>query len=272
MVKGESKVQGKEGELVQAVLQRMERLRQMVGTGVSSHLRDRVLAGLSDLIPVSLRGYIPSSDDVPSDMLRRLGLLEVLLLDNVLASSRHFGRRYLKKVYRAVDRGLTFNSTTDLTRLKPVLAWMARLMTEQGRRGCSYVDVGCAMAGGAPGVRLAAEMLRAGGLCEDLHGVDVIPPDRLMARQVAREERILLYGSDLLRRPLPRRYDVILLANVHRHLTEPEQMLLLTHLFQSMENEGMLFVNWRFNDRSSPCLCLRREGEILTLVSEENCI
>jgi hypothetical protein len=254
------------------VMQRIERLRHMARTGVSDQMRDRALASLADFVPVSLREYIPAAGLMAFELIQGLELLELLLLDEALTQAPDLAKRYLKRVYRAVDQGLNFNSTTEQTRLKPVLAWIVQVLKEQERSDCSYVDVGCAVAGGAPGVLLASDVLRAAGQCTTIHGMDIVAPDRELAQRFAREKHVLLYASDPLHRPLPRRYDVILLANVHRHLTRPEQMSMLTNLFQSLENRGLLFVNWRFNDRLSPCVCLKKESDNLALIAEANCI
>ena len=45
---------------------------------------------------------------------------------------------------------------------------------------------------------------------------------------------------------------------------------MLTHLGLSMNENGLLFINWRFDARNSPCLCLRKNGAQLALAGEKN--
>jgi 2-polyprenyl-3-methyl-5-hydroxy-6-metoxy-1,4-benzoquinol methylase len=126
------------------------------------------------------------------------------------------------------------------------------------------------MVNGAPGVVLASEILREAGLFRDIHGIDIVTPGRELAATMARMHRIHLYSCNAVERSLPRGYDVILLANVHRHLNRPLQERMLSNLGASLTGEGRLFVNWRFSDGMSPTICLQRNGGRLTVVSESN--
>jgi hypothetical protein len=232
----------------------------------------RQIQRTSEFLPAEVRGLAHgvSSDGKGVDEV--LALIELALSEAVLRDDSGLWRRYAKRVYRAVDAGLQFNSTTDLVRLEPVLAWVREQLLVEGRRDLAYVDVGCAAAAGAPAVCLAAKRLRPGGLVRTVHGVDVEAPSPMLARELVRTHRVIIYAADPVRRALPRAYDVVLLANVHRHLTLELQEALFGHLRDSLTEGGWLFVNWRFDDRTSPCLCLRRRGNRLVPTVEHNCV
>lgn len=252
------------------LLTKIERVCVSVRTGVSPEFTRHMLSSIGSAVPENLKRYLPEDEMLPEKVIDRLQTLSFLLLDYFLSHDATLGKRYLKRVYCAVDRSLQFNATTDGVRIKPVLGWIRQLLVQEKRKGCSYVDVGCAMVNGAPGPLLAAELLRPGGVCARIHGTDIVPPAREQAVEMRMKKRVLLYGSNIVERPLPRRYDVVLLANVHRHLDRLSQEKMLTHLGMSMNESGLLFVNWRFDARNSPCLCLRKNGAQLALAGEKN--
>ena len=230
------------------------------------------LVGAIDRIPVAWRESV-SLDNLSED--QAIALLDYVAsvdMDRYMRASPTLRKRYLKRIYRVADQALMFNTTTDLPRLAPVLAWIRHLLTLGKKRGCSYVDVGCAMSEGAPGLLLAAKALRFEGLCTDLHGTDVVRPAATFARDMLRNHRILVYASQPVLRPLPRAYDVILLANVIRHLTSELQQKLVSNLAASLTDGGMIFINWRFDARHNPCLCLKRRADRMLLHAEGNLI
>jgi len=253
------------------LLERVGRLARGMVTGISRPLADRMLNQLALQMPLPLLAFLPSAADPQPEKAAALKTIEVLLLDRLLSANPQWRRRYLKRIYRVVDAGLTYNSTTDVTRVIPPLRWIRELLEREHTAGCAYVDVGCAVAAGAPAVAAAAQILRPGGLCSEIHGVDVVPPSRELARRMLRACGAALYGADPVRRPLPREYDVALLANVHRHLNRELQEKLLSNLGLSLTPGGLLIVNWRFDQDSSPALCLRRVGARLVIVGERNC-
>ena len=252
------------------MLARVERVRTALDSSGSSASLDRLIDMLARSVPENLKPFVPSASADPEEIRDGLDRLCHFLLDMAMAQDGALGRRYLRRVYRAVDGALQFNCTTDDVRIRPVLEWIRERLTAAGRTGCAYADVGCAAAAGAPGTVLAAERLKTDGLCCSVHGTDVFPPRRDQARQLLRDHGILLYAANPVLRPLPRRYDVILLANVHRHLDADSQGRMLRHLGASLENGGRLFINWRFDDQTSPCVCLERMGDRLVLAAEKN--
>jgi|GEM_PF-6651585 len=192
--------------------------------------------------------------------------------DEALRSDPLFSKRYFKRLYRALDSALEYNSTTDAIRNTRIIMGLRTILEAGHRRSCSFADVGCAMAAGAPGTIAAAKILREGGTCSMVHGVDITAPDRTWATRMLKEHGILFYGCDPARRRLPRAYDAILLANVHRHLDRDAQERLLSNLGISLEENGILAVNWRFDAHNSPCLCLRKKGPRLECMLEFNAI
>ena len=260
----------REMEPCRELLQRIDRLCSALNTDISADLLKRMVAILARRLPPELVSYVPTGAKEPDALRESLDLLSLLLLDHGLNYEGAMGRRYLKRLYRAVDNALHFNATTDDIRVGPVLRWVRERLEAEQKTDCSYVDVGCAMVQGAPATILASQLLRPGRVCARIHGVDIIPPSREFAIGMLREHRVCLYHAEPVRRPLPRRYDVILLANVHRHLDRESQKQLLMNLGKSMNEDGQLFVNWRFDRTNNPCLCLKKQGDRLLLVAEGN--
>ena len=252
------------------LLAKIERVCVSVGSGISPEFTRHMLSSIGSAVPENLKQYLPENETPSEKVIDRLQTLSFLLLDYFLSHDANLGKRYLKRVYRAVDRSLQFNATTDSIRIKPVLGWIRQLLVQEKRKGCSYADVGCAMACGAPGSLLAVEILRPGNVCTRIHGTDIVPPTREQAAEMRMKKHVLLYGSNIIERPLPRRYDVLLLANVHRHLDRLSQEKMLAHLGMSMNENGLLFINWRFDAQNSPCLCLCKKDAQLVLAGEKN--
>lgn len=253
------------------LLPRLDRLQHMLTSPLSGAMLDRSLKGAIALLPADLRVYAPQPGMTRQEMGDRLGLISILLLEKCLRQNRSLYRRYVKRLYATMDSALAYNATTDIVRLWPVLQWIRELLTGQRRSGCAYADVGCATAEGAPGILEAVDLLRVGGPCSQIHGIDVVAPSHQLAVDMARRG-ILLYTGDPINHPLPRRYDVILLANVHRHLTRDLQARMIQHLCGSLNEYGWLFINWRFSDTRSPCLCLEKRRGRLWAAAERNCV
>lgn len=246
--------------------------RRLVAAGYPRTETIGFLTGASARIPAAWRESV-SRDDLSDDQVAALlDYVASVDLDRYMRASPLFRKQYLKRIYRVADHALMFNTTTDLRRLAPVLAWIRHLLVLEKKSGCSYVDVGCAMSEGAPALLLAAKALRLDGICRELHGTDVVRPDPAFARDMLGKHRILVYASQPVIRPLPRAYDVILLANVIRHLSPDLQKNLVSNLAASLRENGMLFINWRFDAKNNQCLCLKRKEARMLLHSEGNLI
>ncbi len=254
------------------MLARIQRACQAISAGISEESARRMIRHIARDIPPQFLLSLPMAGLSKEDTLHSLITLSSMLFEHSVSKDVRLRKRYLKRLYRVVDDALQFNSTTDTVRVRGVLNWIRDILEREGRTGCLYADIGCAMATGAPGVFLAERVLCRGGLCRRVHGVDVVAPAREFAREALSLHRIYLYVADPVRRPLTTRYDAILLANVHRHLDRRLQERMLENLGQSLADQGMLFVNWRFDDSRSPCLCLKRFGEEVRIVAENNCV
>jgi len=254
------------------ILRHLERLTGPQSSNLSDVMYLRAVTRLADTLPPKIQAIIPQGSVEREDLRATLRLITILLVDQFFRENPVWKKRYLKAAYCYADAALQYNSTTDLTRIRPVLSWIRTLLIEQGRTGCSYIDVGCAVAGGAVTTIMANEILRPGDVVDDIQGTDIVVPSRDLVEEMLRVHRIKLYSSNPVLRPLPISYDIILLSNVHRHLTRTDQEQLLLHLGMSLKENGLLFINWRFNDQESPCLCLQKTGHQLYLVAEHNCI
>jgi hypothetical protein len=252
------------------LLQRIAQLRNARNTVILPDLLKCMMTRLARQLPPELVSYVPAGTEEPDALRKSLDLLSLLLMDHGMSQDGAMGRRYLKRLYRAIDDALHFNATTDDIRAGPVIRWVRERLEAERRTDCSYVDVGCAMVQGAPATILASRLLRPGRVCTRIHGADIIPPSRELAIDMLRKHRVCLYHAEPGRRPLPRSYDVILLSNVHRHLDRESQERLLMNLGKSMNENGQLFVNWRFDSTNSPCICLKKQGDRLLLAAEGN--
>ena len=257
---------------VKEMLRHLERLTGPQSNNLSDVMYFRAVNRLKESLPLRIQSIMPKDSVGRDDLKATLHLIPILLVDRFFRENKTWEKRYLKAAYRYADAALQYNATTDLTRIRPVLSWIHAILLEQGRTGCSYIDVGCAVAAGAPTVVLAGEILRQGEVVADIHGTDIVLPARDLVEEMLRVHRIQLYSSNPVSRPLPIDYDVILLSNVHRHLTRTDQQQIVQNLGMSMKDEGLLFINWRFNERESPCICLQKTGQRLDLVKERNCI
>jgi len=260
----------RELESCRELLQRISQIRDGLNTDILPDLLKRMMTMLARRLPPELVSYVPTGTEKIDAIRKSLDLLSLLLLDHGMSHDGAVGRRYLKKLYCAVDDALHFNATTDDIRGGPVLRWIRERLEVERRTDCSYVDVGCAMVQGAPATIRASRLLRPGRVCTQIHGADIVPPSREFAINMLREHRVCLYHAEPVRRPLPRGYDVILLANVHRHLDRKSQEQMLMNLGKSMNENGQLFVNWRFDSTNSPCICLKKQGDQLLLAEEGN--
>ncbi len=241
------------------------RIQQILTLTPDDPRRPTLLRALKRLAPTVCMDFLPLPDSEPAAFNEALRFCEFLALDHYLSILPAIQRRYLRRVYRIAEAALQYNTTTDAPRMLPVLAWVQHLLKSDNARGLSYVDVGCAFNGGAPALPIAARILRADNLCRLIHGTDITPPPLTLQSDLWREQRIGIYQTDPLARPLPRCYDIIMLANVHRHLTRDMQQDLLTHLAASLNNNGRLFVTWRFDRQNNPCICLTLQNSRLVI-------
>lgn len=192
------------------------------------------------------------------------------LLDFALLADPELRPRYLKRIHKTLDAALDYNATSDAQRNRNVLLWLRELIGASGRRWLAYADIGCAFQNGAVNAVLAARILRPDQFCREIHGTDIVAPPRELVGRLLDSERILLYRADPVRRPLARRYDVIMLANVHRHLDAELQRKLMANLALSLNENGWLLVNWRFDAANSPAVCLQLRGTTLQVAHEIN--
>jgi hypothetical protein len=259
---------------VMETLARLDRLRRAAERGLGAEGFRDSLSEICGRLDEQMRAFVAGFDLAASGaVLPAIRLLRLLVLERgVLASSR-WRRPYLRRVYRIVDEALAYNSTTDAARYVPVLSWVRHVLATRSARACAYVDVGCAALQRAPGLVLAGRLLREQGFCAPcLHGTDVRLPPRPVLLDLLSKHRIVVYGCDPVLRPLPRRYDAMLLANVHRHLPVALQRQLLVNLAGSLSERGLVFVTWRFDARNSPGLCLERRGNSLVLIHQTNVV
>ncbi len=241
------------------------RLRGLLRAG-SAGARAAV-AALRSRLPEPWAARLGADDDLSVPALARLMLG---MLEQELEGRPGVRRRFLRAVYRVSDEGLSYVGDSDAVRIRPLIEWVCLMLSSERRAGCAFVDVGCSALTGAPGTCAAAPLLRRGGLCSDVHAVDLVVPDRAERLELLRAHGIALYACNPVATPLPRRYDVILLANVHRLLTRALQRRLLENLGRSLSPMGMLVVNWRFSQTFSPALCLRRWEDGLFVASRKN--
>ncbi|MBI3986535.1 MAG: class I SAM-dependent methyltransferase [Lentisphaerae bacterium] len=248
------------------VLQRIWRISRALQKGMSPESLRGLLDEVRTNVPPALARFCPTPGTKEPAV--DLEFLALLLLDDWLTGDEQGRKRYLGRAYRIVDQALSFNTTTDSTRLLPVLRHVQSVLAAENRSHCRYVDVGCAVAGQAPGPLLAAEILAP--FCRSIHGTDVTPPPGEFQRAVLKKHHVFLYQSNPVQQPLPRLYDVILLANVHRHLSPALQRRLLENLGRSLYDNGLLFINWRFDQQNSPGLYLKKIGTRMMIMGEGN--
>lgn len=250
------------------LLSRIKRLESLVSRGFSSEAADAALAGIRHVLPPPLIDGLPVAGADGLEFKTGLDVLRLRVIDHFARESPGVRRRYLKAAHKAADNALAYNTTTDAPRQAPALLWIRQTLQAMGRRGCVYADVGCGAAGGAPALKLAAKILKPDGLCREIHGTDAPPISRVLAMEMLRGHGVKLYGSRPLSRPLPEKYDALLLANVNRHLTLELQKDLLTNLGLSLNANGLLFVCWRFKEGDTPGVCLERAGVAMRIAQE----
>ena len=230
---------------------------------------------LDRLMPALIRQGIfaapPSSGMRISELVTMLHAAELRLQERIVRTVSDLHRRHLRRTYRILNDALAFNATSDTLRIEPVLAWIKRQLPRWPDPSAAYADVGCSFSTGAQNTLIAAQYLRPERV-RAIHGTDILPPEPPLRRDMLRRHHILLYQADPVHHPLPRTYSVILLANVHRHLTRDDQKRLFAHLGSSLSEGGFLFINWRFDAHQSPCLCLQRQHHRLEITAEHNCV
>ena len=240
------------------------------GESLSEALKIKMVTRISGEIMAFTQVHALANQDPGAAPEARLDEAILCLLDFTLHADPLLHPRYHKHLYRAIDNSLTFNATSDEHRNLNVLNWLRALLLTEPPRHLAYVDVGCSVLTGALNTLLASRILRPDAVCDVIHGTDIVPPPTGLASRMLNQHRIQLYLSDPVTRPLPRRYDAILLANVHRHLDHELQTKLLANLGESLNDQGLLMINWRFDDQNSPCVCLQRTGRELVIKAEKN--
>jgi hypothetical protein len=208
----------------------------------------------------------------PADPAEKLAWAVSLLLDHGMLASTLTRKRYAKRLYRAMSATLDYNSTSDSIRNGEVINDIRSMLIRDGVSGASLLDSGCSFNTGAANTLLAARILRNGNVCAHIHGTDIVAPDKEWSRRMAREHQVLFYQANPVLKPMSRCYDVILLANVHRHLDLPLQKRLLTNLGASLAESGFLVINWRFSAADSPTIFLRRHRNELVVDTTEECL
>lgn len=230
---------------------------------------------LDRLMPALIRqGALPSppsADTRISELVLMLHAAELRLQEGIVRTVSDLHRRHLRRTYRILNDALSYNATSDTLRIEPVLAWIKTLLPRSTDPSTAYADVGCSFSTGAQNTLVASQCLRP-DCVRTIHGTDILPPEAPLRRDMLRRHHVSLYQADPVHHPLPRIYSVILLANVHRHLTRDDQKRLFAHLGSSLAEGGFLFINWRFDAHQSPCLCLQRQHDRLEITAEHNCV
>lgn len=253
-------------------LRTLDRLKKTLAAGLKKERHQQLIDQAMAQLPAEYRNFMPEGDMSLNERIQNIAFIMLLLKDRMARESSVVAKPYLKRLYKIIDASLGFNVTTDVERLKPVLRWIKSTLETGGVKGCVYLDIGCAVPAGAPGVKYAAEVLRASGLCSEIHGVDVVRPSKTFTERMLRERKIFIYQCNLTRKPAPRKYDVALLANVHRHLDRRLQICLLENIAESMNASGRLFINWRFDDKNSPGVCLKLNDGVFKIENQCNCV
>jgi hypothetical protein len=251
----------------------LQRLIESFSSGNAGRMELRMLDRLcAELVADGTIDAPPDPNIRIGDLIELLQRTELLLLDRIASTHPATQKSYIRRVYKAVEQAHAFNSTADTVRIEPVIRWIQHVLPPTPSVSArAYIDVGCSMNTGARNTLLAAQLLRP-QWCDQIHGTDIVPPAPELKCTMLKQHRILLYHANPIQHPLPRRYDVILLANVHRHLTRADQESMLQNLGLSLRPNGLLFINWRFDQRRSPCLMLQRQPDCLLLQDEKNCI
>ena len=256
---------------VLSIIERINRTCDLIHRSPSPESTARYIQSLEVVVPDTYHAYLPNATQDFPDIIAAMKVISILLLDNYMVHRADLKQPYLKRIYKAVESSLDYNFTTDTIRLEPVLNWVCECISVKDQP-VTYVDVGCAVQAGAPGLVKAREMFDEKELNVRMHGTDITIPSNELATALRETHRIALYQSDVVQRKLPSEYDCILLANVHRHLSQSEQNAMLHNLGVSLKQRGLLFINWRFDQHSSPCVCLERVNEELVIKGEKNCV
>ncbi|MEI6807321.1 MAG: class I SAM-dependent methyltransferase [bacterium] len=251
-------------------LKRLDQVRQAIETGtvsqdMATRMVDRVVSDIATFTNVP---DLTGASELKQPPESRIASATRCLLDCAMLSDPELKPRYLKRLHRALDCALEYNATSDDQRNWNVILWLRRLMESASQHHASYIDVGCSVKTGATDTIRAATILRPGDICSEVHGSDIVAPRPELVNRMFSRHRIRLYQADPVRQPLYRKYDAILLANVHRHLDATLQRQLLGNLGASLTEGGLLIINWRFGATNSPCICLQRRGRILSWTAE----
>ncbi len=251
------------------LLQRVRQSIIMVRTSFSPEIYNGIIRNFQrTLIEFNIQpfGKAQTAEEA-SDELEKIYLQ---LVDRIARSHATLAKKYWKHVYKIAENSLQFNETSDTIRLRPVFKWMIKKIEEHRIQNADYVDVGCSIKGGALNTILAAQIFRETGLCSVIHGTDVVKPERNMILDFWRKYKVFLYYAEPILHPLPHKYHIILLANVHRHLAFSAQKVLIQKKKKSLYENGILFINWRFDKENSPTLALKREKRSLSIDDEAN--
>lgn len=253
-------------------LKRADQVRQALDAGtisrdMAARMVDRVV---SDIAAFTNVPDLICANEATKPPEARIDSATRCLLDFAMLSDPELKPRYLKRLHRALDCALEYNATSDEQRNRNVILWLRHLMESANRYHASYIDVGCSAKTGATDTILAANILRPGNLCAEIHGADIVAPRPELVSRMFSQHRIRLYQADPVRQPLYRKYDAILLANVHRHLDAKLQHQLIGNLGASLTEGGFLIINWRFGATNSPCISLQRRGRILSCTAEND--
>ncbi len=259
---------------IKEALCRLERLQKAAERGIALENLRHSLAGVTGRLTDEARDFATALDLTSLHAVSTaIHLIRLLVIEHGAMNSARWRKPYLRRAYRVVDEALEYNGTTDAARYVPVLAWIRHVLSNRPKRGCAYLDVGCGAMQRAPGLILAGRLLREKGLCAPcLHGTDAQLPPRQIILQLLDEHKLAIYACNPVIRPLPRLYDAMLLANVHRHLPIVLQRRLLTNLCLSLFEKGLVFVTWRFDAATSPGICLEKRGNALVVIHQTNVI
>lgn len=231
----------------------------------SDAVRSDIVKGIRLLGQLQKAGLVEKCGSMAinrSVVLHRMNDVLLMVMDRVVARDERMRRRYLSRIYRILEDALAFNGTANTTRLRPI--WQAIADYWDGKKYCMrYLDVGCSVETGAFTVVDAKQTFQRCGIEARVYGLDVVEPDKALQRRLLAEHRVSVYSAQTITGKPPGEYDVILLANVHRHLTREDQRAMFSHLGEALCEGGSLWINWRFDDLHSPCIRLDRKNDAL---------
>lgn len=248
-----------QGSYAGAFLQRLLRTQQSFQLNASEQTRASALSYLRASIPEKFHRFIPDTQGTLSPLM-------FAMLEDTLKSFPELFKRYKKKLYHIAETCLEYTATTDNKRALPLINWMKVMLNQQGRGKLTFADIGCAVASGAKELITMKEHLAKNQLCTAFDGCDITPPPHSLQLDMLKNHHIRLYQANIVDRILPKKYDVLLIANLNRLLTRPLQEQLITNAAKSLNQLGILFINWRFGQHYNSSLCLQRHREHLSVV------